>query len=236
MGPQKGECCRRRLVSYVPAVVLTTIIVILSARGSFLIRQAEYLGGAHGYNAGGGLWVALMLKPFLALMTLAVILFVMKGLFRGPRTLRHILLQLVFPAVCLLALTRPVKIPHPLAEIFLMGFEQRMLKQVDIEAIQQWLLTEGAKHSGRTYRYDLPVDLPASVAGVHPPTVVFSEAVSDRDMTVEFLWIEPHGDEHGLVVGPRSMQTPPAGMMRTPDGRHEFQRPIKPGAYVISRG
>ncbi len=223
-------------VSYVPDIVLTTAVIVLTGGGSYLIRQSEYLGGLHGTGVGQSFLLALGLKPLLILITLVAVILAVTRLLLVPHTFRRMLLRLTFPLVCLCVLLIPVRLPGPGAAMYLQGFGQRMLKRVDVDAIQQWLTTEGAEHAGREYRHDFAPDLPACLVDFHPWLISFSDATPEHGVTVEFRWYARHGESYGLVVGPRSMAIPEEGMIDLPNGLHELRRPIAPGAYVFSRG
>jgi len=232
------ESPRGRWSSLIPDTVLTAFVVSLAVGGSYFIYQAEYVGGLRGAGVGQSFLLAPALKPLIVFITAAIVVPMVVVRFLDRRlTLGHKLVRLVFPAVCLAAIFIPIKAAGPGAAIYLRGFERRMLEKVDIEAIQQWLATEGEKHTGRVYRNSFPSELPVCLTEFRPDEILFSDAASEQGMTIEFRWHAPRGENYGLVVGPSSMDAPEEDTISLPDGAfNEFRRPIKPGAYVFARG
>lgn len=173
-----------------------------------------------------------MLKPLTIIVSLFVLIIAIKTAWRIRRlfTWRRAVLSVSLPAVCLAAVCVPVRLPGGLAAAYLRGFERRMLRMADIDAIQQWLSVEGGKYSGRVYRREFPKELPSCLTEFGAPVIRFSGAA------VEFRWDAPHGESYGLIVGPPSVQTPPEGVIEHDNGLNEFRRPVRPGAYVFSRG
>ena len=232
-----NESARRLWLSYVPDSVLTAIVLTLTIGGSYLVWRTEYVGGLHGTGVGRGFLPALGLKPLTVFITLVVIapMAVIRLLIRR-HTLGHLLLRLAFPAVCLVALLIPIETETG-APVYLQGFGQRMLAKVDIEAIQQWLATDGVKYVGREYRHNFPSDLPGCLTEFHPWLITFSDITSEHGVLIEFRWYAPHGENFGLVIGPPSMESSTDDITWLPDSSmSEFRRPIKPGAYVFARG
>ncbi|HSW02614.1 MAG TPA: hypothetical protein VLI39_20795 [Sedimentisphaerales bacterium] len=174
------------------------------------------------------------MRPLIAFVTLVV---AGRWFLARRSTFSQRFLRLTFPAVCLASLLFPMKVTEPAAAIYLRGFEQRMLKAVDVGAVQQWLTAEGRKHAGRVYRPDFPLELPTCLTEFRPSEILFGDVASERGITIEFRWYAPHGEDYGLVIGPPSMTDSFEIMIRLPDsGLNEFRRPIKPGVYVFARG
>jgi hypothetical protein len=236
MAPPEITQSKRHWVLCVPDIVLTIVVIVLAGGGSHFIQQVEYWGGLHSRGVGQSFLLALTLKPLIVLITLVVAFLAVVRLALGPHTLTHIFLRIAFPVICLFALHIPIEQPGPLAAIYLQGFEQRVLKNVDIDAIQQWLTTEGVKHAGREYRHNFPPDLPTCLVEFDPWFILFSQTTPERGVTIEFRWYVSHGENYGLVIGPPSMETPETGVIELPDGFNEFRRPVKSGAYVFARG
>jgi hypothetical protein len=238
MGLPPDRCSRKPWVSYIPDSVLTAVVIGLAGGGSYLIRRAEYLGGLHGMGVGQSFPLTLGLKPLIVFITLALVAPVaVIRLRRGPHTCGHVLLRLAFPVVCLMALLIPIRTPGPLAAIYLQGVEQRMLETVDIDAVQQWLMKNGARYAGREYQGSFPPELPTCLTELHPSLILFSGATPEHDVTIEFRWYAPHGENYGLVIGPPSAQIIQEGLISLPGSSfNEFRRPIKPGVYVFTRG
>ena len=123
----------------------------------------------------------------------------------------------------------------PLAATFLRGFEQWVLREVDTDAIQQWLAGEGRNYAGRQYNGDFPEELPDFLVRFKPKLVRFSNPASEGGLHIEFgcggglsYW--------GLIVGLPDMPTPKEGDIDLSESETEFRRPIKPGVYIFDRG
>jgi len=145
--------------------------------------------------------LTLGLKPLIVLLTLAVVApMAVIRLLRGPHTCGHVLLRLAFPVICLTALLIPVRAPRPLAAIYLQGIEQRMLETVDIDAVQQWLTTNGVRYAGREYQDNFPPELPTCLTESHASLILFSDAAPEYGVTIEFRWYAPHGENYGLAA------------------------------------
>jgi hypothetical protein len=225
-------------LSYVPDSVLTAVVVTLAVGEAYFTHRAEYMGGLRGVGVGEGFLLSFGLWLLIVLITLVVVIpmAVIRLLVRRHSPMQR-LLQLAFPAVCLMALLSPIQLGESGAAVYLQGFERRMLARADIEAIQQWLATDGGKYAGREYRQDFLAELPKCLADLHPSVILFSNATAQHGVTVEFRWNAPHGENFGLVVGPPTMEIPKEGSIRLPDSSfNEFRRPIKRGAYVFARG
>lgn len=223
--------CRRACV---PDTILTAVALVLATGGSYFIDWAEYTGGLRSLGVGRSFPLVLGMRPVIIVITLVVAL---RWLLARSLVLSQRLLRFSFPAICLVATLLPIKASEPMAAIYLRGFEQRMLKAVDVGAVQQWLTAEGRKHAGRVYRPDFPLELPTCLTEFRPSDILFGDVASERGITIEFRWYAPHGEDYGLVIGPPSMTDSFENMIRLPDsGLNEFRRPIKPGVYVFARG
>lgn len=224
--------------SFIPDIVVTSLVVALAACGSCFIYQAEYMGGLHGAGVGQSVLLAPALKPLIVFITSGMVVpMVAIRLFDRRLSLGCKLMRLMFPVICLLALLIPIRVLEPAAAIYLRGFERRMLEKVDVGAVQEWLAADGQEHAGRVYRESFPADLPACLTGIRPGELRFSDATSERGLTIEFLWHAPHGENYGLVVGSPSTKSPNEGVILPSDrGAAEFRRFIKPGVYVFARG
>jgi len=237
MGSGNGESSKELNRSYTLDIALVGAVIILVGGGSCLTYWTEYLGGRvnepyQGFIIGFGLMLPMVL------MTLIVGISEFVRLFPWPSTFRHQLLRLTFLLLPSVVFFASFATTTPLAPIFLAGFEQWTAQEVDIDAIQQWLSTEDPQLEGRSdsARELTAKELPSCVAALAPLNVSFRNAGPQGETTVELLWPSGFSDVHGLIVGPRTMETPEAGMIKLPDGRNEFRRPIRPGVYVFSRG
>jgi hypothetical protein len=233
-GKGSNEPMRTRRKPYVPDIVLTAVVVALAAGGSYFPDWAEYTGGLRGVGVGCGFLLVLGMRPLIVLVSLVV---AVRWFLAKRHTPSHKLLRLTFPAICLAAILIPIRVSEPAAAAYLRGFERRMLEEVDIDAVQQWLIANGLEYAGREYFSDFPAELPGCLTEFHPWVIRFGDVASEHGITVEFRWLAPHGENFGLIVGPPTMKTPEEGMIRLPDsGFNEFRCPIKLGVYVFARG
>lgn len=140
---------------------------------------------------------------------------------------------LIFAASWILSAT----VSPPEAVFLLMGNEKWVRRNVDVDAIQTWLLSkEVDPHLEKCYDFaNPPDDLPHFVTDFGPKYIVFSGYRSEEERSVTFEW--GGGLEHwGFVVGLPTMKAKQKG--RIQHGGHvvEYRRPIKPGVYVYDGG
>lgn len=221
-------------------IILIIVITVLAIGGSILTHRFEFVAGtrndAH-YSVVYGFGLSVIL--FLVMAQIAVIasILAMISLVLRHRNIGQILLKLALillgPIICYCAF----EYTAPLAPVFLEGFEQWILQKADIEAIQQWLASEGPKHAGQRYhgKEDFPEELPKCLVELNPRFISFSDSISKNGPTVEITWFL-FMDEYGLTVGPPAMETPEEGHIKLNKTYYEFRRPVKAGAYVFIRG
>jgi hypothetical protein len=125
----------------------------------------------------------------------------------------------------------------PLSPVFLKGFEQWVLQETDIDAIQTWLTSEGAKYTGQVYssKEGFPEDLPECLVNLNPKLISFKHSVTQHELIITITWLL-FMDDYGLIIGSPEMETPKKGRIKLNRSTYEFRRPVKPGAYVFIRG
>jgi len=125
----------------------------------------------------------------------------------------------------------------PLSPVFLKGFEQWVLQETNIDAIQTWLANEGAKYAGQHYssKEGFPEELPECLVDLNPALISFGKSVSQNGPSVEIIW-RLFMDDYGLIIGSPEMETPEKGRIKLGRSAYEFRRPVKQGAYVFIRG
>lgn len=221
-------------------IILIIVLTVLAIGGSILTRRFEYVAGtrndAH-YSFVYGFGLSLMLSFLMASLAVIASILALISLVLRHRNVRQILLKvaliLLGPIICYCAFEYTV----PLAPVFLEGFEQWVLQEADIEVIQQWLASEGAKHAGQRYnaKEGFAKELPECIVELNPRFISFSDSISKNGPSVEIIW-PLFMDDYGLIVGPPTMETPEEGHIELRKAYYEFRRPVKPGAYVFSRG
>jgi hypothetical protein len=213
------------------------VFVAVALGGACLAYAATYVGGLFN-NLLVGFAVAVVFMSLLALLTLFFVVHGFFLLFKRPRSLRHAARRLPLVMMPLLAFVAAFLICTPLSPIFLRGLKVWTLRNVDIEAVQQWLATDGPaiaeRDADQWYRHDFPDDYPKCLVEFKPQYIWFNRT-PDGQLTVEFEWGGGLG-HWGVIVGPRTMPTPKAGCVETGGSEVEFRRPVRPGVYVISRG
>lgn len=126
---------------------------------------------------------------------------------------------------------------QPGAVSFLKGYEKWVSKNVDVKAIQTWLLSgEANKYMGHTYGDTFPDDLPDFMTDFEPELIFFREEESERGKSIEFE-TGPGLNRWGIVVASPTTKTKQKGMIKDPDTSYvEFRRPIIPGVYIFDGG
>ncbi|MBN2182736.1 MAG: hypothetical protein JW715_12560 [Sedimentisphaerales bacterium] len=220
-------------------IILITILTILAIGGSTLIHRPEYLAGTRNdpqyiVTIFG---FSLILFPILALVAASASIVALISLSLRHGNFVRILLKLTMivlgPAIVCCAFLYTT----PLSPVFLEGLEQWVLQETDIDAIQTWLASEGAEHAGQSYYADngFPEELPECLVKLHPVYIKFSNSDSQDRPSIEIVW--PFAmEECGLIVGSPSMETPKKGCLKIRKDYYEYRRPVKPGAYVFTRG
>ncbi len=221
-------------------IIIIIILAVLAIGGSILIHRFEYLAGTQNdvhdsFVYGFGL--SLILFPLMAPIALSASILAIISLAIRHRNISQILFKLLLillgPAIVCFALFYTT----PSSPVFLKGFEQWVLQEADIDAIQTWLVSEGAKHAGQHYISEdgFPEELPECLVKLKPWFISFSNSVSKNGPSVEIIWFFV-SDEYGLIVGSPEMETPKKGRIILDHSTYEFRRPVKPGAYVFIRG
>lgn len=119
---------------------------------------------------------------------------------------------------------------------FLRGYEKWVQKEVDIAAIQKWLMSLDSVYSESTYfeAEDYPEELPAAIKKLEPQYIFLGEFDGEQ-RSVELGWGGGFGD-WGIRIGLPGMETPEEGFIDLDGPIYEFRRPVQPGVYVFSRG
>ena len=220
-------------------IIIIVILVVTVIGGFILVHGLEYIGGTRNdfdftfYSFG----LSLLLFLIVPLVAVGAFIVTLINLVFWHRTVGQILfklaLLLIIPVICFCAFEYEV----PLVSVFLKGFEQWVLQEADVDAIQAWLVNEGAKHAGKSYHVGdgFPEEFPDSLVNLNPHVISFAESDSQYGPSVEITWFV-RGGNYGLIVGFPAKETPEVGHIKLDTGDYEYRRPVKPGAYVFSRG
>jgi hypothetical protein len=234
--PAEDLSCHRWYHRYKVEAVLLGLFAVLAIGGPLCAGYAEFLGGTKNSD-GDGFGVFVGVYFLLVLTSLVFIASAIVRFFRSPRTLRHILLQIVFLIAPPAFLVGGFLATPPGASAFLRGFERWVLQEVDTDAIQKWLATEGRDFAGRQYdiRHGFPEELPDFLVRFKPKFISFRNYISEGGPCVEFGWGGGLAS-WGLIVGLPAMPTPKEGAINLTESETEFRHPVKPGVYVVERG
>ena len=223
-------------------IILIIVISVLAIGGSILFPRFEYMAGARN-DATYSLFLVFPLSMlFLIITPMAVCCSIIALIRLISLVLKHSDIRQILFMLALLVLGPAIvfcafEYISPLSPVFLEGFEQWVLKETDIDAIQTWLESEGAKHIGQVYssKEGFPDDLPKFLVDLNPKLISFKYSTSRNGPIITFNWLL-FMDDYGLIVGPPEMETPQKGLIKLRRDYYEFRRPVKPGAYIFIRG
>jgi hypothetical protein len=221
-------------------IILIGILTIILVTGSIITHHIDYLTGTQKdiqhTGAYGFLLSAILLFCMAWIAVIPSILALVSLVYRHSnvgQNLIKILMILLGPLIvcCFFWFTDPG------ASVFLEGFEQWVKKEADVNSIQTWLASDGAKHLKAQYwaQEGYPDELPKCLVELNPVSISFSDSNSTNGLTVEIMWMYIM-DEYGLIVGSPAMETPEKGRVKWGQNHYEWRRPVKPGAYVFTRG
>ncbi len=221
-------------------IILIIVLTILAIGGSILARRFVYVAGTRNdtyYSFVYGFGLSVMLFFLMALIAVSASTLALISLVLRYRNVGQILLKLALILLGPIVVCCAFAYAGPGAAVFLEGFEQWVLQETDIDAIQTWLASEGKKHAGQHYsaKDGFPEELPECLIKLDAISISFSDSVSKNGPSVEIIWFHLM-DYYGLIVGPPTMETPEEGHIKLRKSYYEFRRPVKAGAYVFFRG
>ena len=121
----------------------------------------------------------------------------------------------------------------------LKGFKKWAVKNVDIHAVQTWIMSEQAEKYFKNkpniyYKGDFPEALPDFITHVDPEYIYFPIGESDEEKTIVIGW-SALDMSWGIVAGSPAMKTKQEGKIRHSDNFYEFRYPTKPGIFVFTK-
>ncbi len=231
------ESSRQWRRAYLLEAILLLLLAAVPFAGRFWLLHVEYIGGLNN-RFGDGFWAAFRFYYVLAVVSAILAICAIMQIFLRPRTCRHVLLRFGFltaiPAIFAGGLI--VGIPRG-SNAFERGYEQWILKEVDVDAIQEWLAAEGHKYAGRGYYTpeNFLENWPGFLTEFKPAYISFPDSAWQAGPRVEFEWGGPLA-HWGFVIGLPAMPMPEKGVINLTPTLFEFRRPIKPGVYIFERG
>jgi hypothetical protein len=207
-----------------------------------LVLSIVELGSAYilAYRQGLTNWfLPVFLAPccFLEPLKIAILIFVVariahpkQGRKRKEYIFAALLPVLIFAGSWALALSVP-----PL-ELFLKGSEEWVRRNVDVDGIQTWLVSEEAeRYFGQAYGKGSLDHLPRLVTHFEPKHVAFHGDDHENGRCVAFQWGGAL-NRWGFVVGLPTMKARQKGRFQRGGSVVEYRRQIRPGVYVYDAG
>jgi hypothetical protein len=231
---------RKNKILSIVYTILIIVLTVLAIGGSILIRRFEYVAGTQNdgyYSFTHAFGLSMILFFIMAIIAICASILALINLVLRHSNIGQILFKLVLLILGPVIVFCSFIYITPLSPVFLEGLEQWVLQETDIDAIQTWLASEGAKHTGRHYSSEngFPEDLPECLVNPNPKFISISNSASSNGPKVEITWFL-FMDEYGLIVGSPEMETPEKGCIKLRRDYYEFRRPVKRGAYVFIRG
>ncbi len=127
---------------------------------------------------------------------------------------------------------------QPGAVHFLRGYEKWVANNVEIDKIQNWLISgEADKYMNNTYnRSDFPEELPEYVTNFNPLLIIFQDdSDSGRGKYIKFD-CGTGLSYTGIVIGLPTMKTQSDGVIKESESYYEYRLSIKPGIYIYDAG
>lgn len=234
----------KRNIPNTACIILIIVLSVLAISGSILIRRFEYVAGTrndgyYSFTHSFGLFMILFLiiTP-MALCCSIIALIRLISLVLKHSNIRQVLFMLALLLLGPVIVFCAFEYISPLSPVFLKGFEQWVLQETDIDSIQTWLASEGAKHAGQHYnsKDGFPEGLPDCLVNLNPRFIsIISNSTSPNRPRVVITWLL-FMDDYGLIIGPPDMETPKKGRIKLDRSIYEFRRPVKPGAYIFIQG
>jgi hypothetical protein len=220
-------------------MILIIVLTVLTIGGSILIYRFKYVAGTRNdvdyamYSFG----LFLILYPLMAIIALCASILALISLVRKHTNISQIVFKLALILLGPVIVCCAFFFSGPGAAIFLRGFEQWVLQNADVDAIQIWLSSEGQKHSGQSYSSDegFPEELPECLVKLRPRFISFHYSYSSNELSVKIIWFFVM-DDYGLIIGSPTMEIPNKGHIKISGSTVEFRRPVKRGAYIFFRG
>jgi hypothetical protein len=197
-----------------------------------LVRRAAYLYGLNNDNT----WGIHHAVDFTIVFGLLTGILIISALYRSlsrSRTLRRVSIEAVRAMLPLLVFLASFWLIARLSRpAYLHGFQDWVVRNVDIGAIQQWLAAQGSEFAGYDQGPPHDKDIPKFMNLGSPRIAI--RLSTHGGPTARLAW--GGRVSRDLIVGPATMELPKAGRIERSDGHEEWRRAVKPGVYVSYSG
>ena len=217
-------------------IILTTILAV-SIIEIVHIDMIFYKAGLVNRQVFMAFFSILSFVSFYELSKIAIVLFAVIRIFfhlrPGERNKRYAVTALASFLIFIVSWVFFFTLHQPGAVHYLRGYEKWVSKNVDIDSIQTWILSQEAdKYLGHTYdRTGIPSDLPDFIRNVNPEWIYIHKNETGR--CIELSWPHAISEYKGIVVGTLAMKTKQEELIKHSNYDFEYRHSIKPGVYVV---
>lgn len=229
-----------RKINYKFDIIIIAAILAISIIGCVHINLIFY-------NAGFVNGIGFRAIPYgllYGLLKIVIVLFAVTRIFfhlkSGKRNKKYAVTALVSVLIYIGSWVFMFTFDQPGSVYHLRGFKKWVIKNVDVDAVQTWILSQetekyfGNKHSAYMNQ-DFPKGLPDFVTNVAPEYIAFRAGESDEEKHIVIGW-SSLDTSWGIVTGSPAMKTKQEGRIRHSKYHNEFRYPIKPGIFAFSEG
>lgn len=224
-------------IPYKLDILILTIMIIISIIECVHISILDYRAGLSNTHSISFIYV-FYYEPLKIVAVLIAIVRIFLNLKHSKELRKCITTALLSILIFFGSFILPFTCLPPGAVIYLKGFEKWVSKNVDINSIQTWILSEEAdKYLGQRYENgNYPTELPDFITNFDPLFINFHGQESEKGRCIEFIWGSGISGLKGIVVGSPEMKTMQKGVIKHSDSYYEFRRSIKPGVYIFNAG
>jgi len=211
----------------------TTILVIsiIELAGSYVLSYNQGLKNSFLPVAAIPCCVFEPLKLFILIVVIARLAYPKQDIICKQYLVSALLSILIF----VFSWALPMTVWHP-GSGFLKGYEKWVERNVDVDGIQTWLLSEETeKYLGQRFSIGSLDPLPQLVTHFEPKHIAFYGDDYEKGRCVVFEWGGALA-HWGFVVGLPAMKAKQKGRFHKGSSEVESRHPIKPGVYVYLSG
>ena len=199
------------------------------------------------YNAGLVNGIGFKAIPYGLLYELLKIVIVIFAITRlsfhlktGKRSKKYAVTALMSVLIFIGSWIFPFAFGQPGSVHRLRGFKKWIVKNVDVDAVQTWIVSQEAEQYFKDkpsafINEDLPKGLPDFITNVNPEYITFRTGKSDEEKYIVIGW-SALDMSWGIVLGSPTMKTKQEGKIRHSKYQYEFRYSVKPGIFVFTEG